>query len=440
MPLRPFFLAILFFSFVNMPIQAAHLQVPKYLVSKQGLDTEQYVDLTLQLVPETQYGVGDVLTFEVNDGEILGAGALSSADGSITAGLMNSTGSSVSYRITSTNGLNVGKLLTLNDLRLSLKPLQLMERQTISFYNYGYGGHLVESVMGEPLLVLAEQFTAEVSHPLDRHINVTEGMREFVGSGTDKHQDQLQFVLRKQPKQTFDQLLHPAEGRRVQVLLQGNFGFLGKADQYGEIVGAESHFSLSPTTASERLQVFRDHLLIELDSRELAPEQTMTLTVDIAKSGEEQAEAPLSSQEFSAKVIQDYIEFDGFSLEKTENLAMGQNWGAWQSSGAHFIVPFLPYREGMSVSVVVSSLSSRQLPIMAKIYFSDGRAPLVIDSLAEIQPNTILDLEPALSELALSDDVAIELLIDEEPHLISVHSQYRLPDDITVIRAHKRNH
>lgn len=353
---------------------AGNVAVTKQTHSVEGLQgvTAAQTSNTISYELAAAYRDGDKITFTFPDGALVSNGFPSQinvaavnnaveadAIAGLALGLLNSTDSSVTYRVTSvtqptdgagttyTNRTTIGNTLTLGSVQYTPAAV-LAGAVTVTVNSETSVGDVLDN-SGTRTATLAEsksQFgTVEVTESFDNVIDVSAMRKSFVGSLTDTMTYEI-------TNPDITGWLNPATVTDTSVVLQGEVGKLAgvtSADftTAGTDVFVEADAELTVTYAGEKTT------------------DTITFTAPTGADA-----LVLETQDFTTDYVYSYTSAAAVAGSKT--VGENENAGEWTLNGSTVNIPYMPYSPNASQIMYITNDGTQSGDIMVTAFDDKG--------------------------------------------------------------------
>jgi hypothetical protein len=360
----------------------------------------------------------------------------------MTLGLLNTTATTATYRVTelstvpesgtlTTPGLpftTVNQTVTLKDLKL--KAATFSGEASVVYSARTAADQVLDSSAKNSAVLLegVNQFVAGVNGDgFTAVIDVNEQRLQFTGGSVVDH------VTLKLTNKVVD--LNPADLTETTYTVYGNFGFL---DTDPETAGIQPKAGAvlfkNGATAPDKLTITAESIVGEWTTAPaLNPELILDLKGDVADFSND----PIATQDFTATVG---VKYTANTKTATADVNSNFNAGSWILNGASVHVPFMPFRDGYSPIVNVSNTSTQDGDIEVVVYAADNAwaAPksymLTVPAKAQAQTN----ITKALSAAGIKGDVAFDIIVNAPKENIEVSALYYNAGDRAVMNTTKK--
>lgn len=209
----------------------------------------------------------------------------------------------------------------------------------------------------------------------------------------------------------------PAVSTKQNIVIKGNFAFLGEADAKGLIDDTNPNYSIYTDRIEAQYNALGlNTISVTAPDDVVIPHQKFTATIDVSYTTVANAVASKVSV------------YDGSA-------------GSWTLNGAVVHVPFMPFRDGYAPIVNISNTSNQDGDIEVLVYAADNAwvAPksytLSVPAKAQAQTN----ITTALRNAGIKGDVAFDIIVNAPKDDIEVSALYFNAGDRAVINTVKQN-
>ncbi|WP_299791191.1 hypothetical protein [uncultured Shewanella sp.] len=472
-------------SSVSMAASAATVVTPEALISNQGAVATAFTSIDgnntnseatdkISVTLNAEYKVDDIITVTFAGGDLSLANTAATsvitldpvqndaANSSMTLGLLSTEANKLTFRVT--------------DLTLTVHPTTPNAVATTKGAVIDFGGlmftntsilasgavnatYAAETSNGFPLDVektntaalfsTADQFTAEVSTPLDAIIDVnSKRLNFYVNTTTNETVDDLVLTSTDlegtvipdsspSANYAFSQKATPVSAEHI---ITGDFSFLGEADETTGVITTSNvtAFDDAGTPVALDVTVYNDRVEVATNGSSKI-NGGVTVTIDVEGSEAGLADAAIQTQKFVVSTELNYTD----AATKAQNIVLLNDAaaGEWTLNGAVVHVPFMPFRDGYSPIVNVSNTSSQDGDIEVLVYAQNDAAwvapksyTLGVAAKAQAQTN----ITAALRDAGIEGDVAFDIIVNAPKENIEVSALYYNAGDRAVMNTTKK--
>lgn len=353
---------------------AGDVAVTKQVHSKEGLTgvTAGQTSNTISYDLAAAYRDGDKITFTFPDGALVSNGFPSQinvaavnnaveadAIAGLALGLLNSTDSSVTYRVTSvtqptdglgttyTNRTTIGNTLVLGTVQYTPAAV-LAGAVTVTVTSQTSVGDVLDS-QGTRTATLAEsksQFgTVEVTESFDNVIDVSAMRKSFVGNLTDSMTYEI-------TNPTTTGWLNLASVTETEAVVNGESGKLAGVTSADFTTGGTAVFA-------------EDEAKLTVTYAGLTTTDTITFTAPTGTDA-----LVLETQDFVTDYVYSYTSAAAVAGSKT--VGLGVNAGEWTLNGSTVNVPYMPYGPNVSQIMYITNDGTQSGDIMVTAFDDKG--------------------------------------------------------------------
>lgn len=357
--------------------------------------------------------------------------------GTMVLGKINQTDTQVTYRVTSLDFVNaqpvgydnttVGAVLTVAGVKLDVASILASSAATVTYAAETSTGIKLDQHKNNTtkLYDVKDQFAAKVTG-FNGVIDVNEQRLLFTAASSEnaeKTEDQIALGAEQVTYNNgavvpvaYDYAL-AATAVKQNIVIKGNFAFLGEADDKGLIDDSNPAYS-----------IYADRIEAEY----AAPLAVKTISVTVPD------DVVIPHQKFTATIDVAYTTANATASKVN---VYNEAAGAWTLNGAVVHVPFMPFRDGYAPIVNISNTSNQDGDIEVLVYAADSAwvAPksytLSVPAKAQAQTN----ITKALSAVGIKGDVAFDIIVNAPKDDIEVSALYFNGGDRAVINTVKQN-
>lgn len=357
--------------------------------------------------------------------------------GTMVLGKINQTDTQVTYRVTSLDFVNaqpagydnttVGAVLTVAGVKLDVASILASGAATVTYAAETSTGIKLDQHKNNTtkLYDVKDQFAAKVTG-FNGVVDVNEQRLLFTTASANnvaKTEDQVSLGAEQVTyndgatvPSPYGYAL-PAVFTKQNIVIKGNFAFLGEADAKGLIDDSNADYS-----------IYTDRIEAEYDA---LGANTISVTVP--------DDVVIPHQKFTANIDVSYTTVANAVASKVS--VYDGSAGSWTLNGAVVHVPFMPFRDGYAPIVNISNTSNQDGDIEVLVYAADNAwvAPksytLSVPAKAQAQTN----ITKALSAVGIKGDVAFDIIVNAPKDDIEVSALYFNGGDRAVINTVKQD-
>lgn len=421
---------------------AADITSTEYKVlSNQGAKNSESVVVENGIVVtlNAEYKADDIIKIAVSGSEFSAIGATTItldpvSQGTMVLGLINQTATELTYRVTSldyadptdADNTTVGATLTIAGVELDVASILASKSATLSYSAETSTGIVLDSEKTNVTKAFdaRDQFAANVEG-FAGIIDVNEQRLLFTGSTTAQRTTdmttqgafEVTYNDGADVPVDYDYAL-PATFVEQDIVIAGNFAFIGEADEDGVIDDSNANYTIYADRIEANYDSLGDDKVIEVTvpGDVVIPHQTFTSKIDVAYTPATGSEATQTVYDSTA--------------------------GEWKLNGALVHVPFMPFRDGFSPIVTVSNTSNQDGDIEVLVYDkndADWAEPMSYQLTTAAKAQAMTPITSELQGLGIDGDVAFDVIVNAPAADIAVSALYYNNGDRATLETTNRS-